>query len=287
MPYSMMQTSLPMYDLPEIRVMTQTWWQGIAKHMRLQDIEDVPDFLIREVPLHTLWTERNLLLSQCCGFDVMNSYKDHLSVLMISNWDVAGCATGQYYSHIIVPEDSDFKHIGDLKNSTAAINGLESHSGMNALLSTVQPFVENGRFFKTIQVSGAHVESLRFVQDKLADVAAIDCVTYALLKRYRPAILDKIRILSNTKPAPALPYVTSINTTLGTQQRMQAALKAAFQDPDLASVRKKLLLKEGIFPDLSSSSHPYFTRENPYRKIAEGFTFDPQLLESMILREEY
>ena len=78
---------------------------------------------------------------------MMNSYKEHLSVLMISDWDVEACKAGQYCSLIVVHEDSSFNSIGQLKESTAVINDPESHSGMNALFSTIQPFSQDGQFF--------------------------------------------------------------------------------------------------------------------------------------------
>ena len=282
MSYSAMQASLPMYDFPEVREATNAWWQGIAKHMRQQGIENVPAHLTTELPLDQLWTGDELFLSQCCGFDVMNSYKDHLSVLMISDWDAEGCETGQYCSLVIVHEDSPHNHLADLKDSIAVINGPESHSGMNALFSAIQPHSVDGQFFKEIHISGAHADSLRFVQNKQADIAAIDNVTFALLKRYRPSAINGVRVLCQTKSAPALPYVTSINTGLETQKQMQAALQAAFDDPDWAESRETLLLRGGIFPDLSYGQHPYSSSENPYREIADGFTFDRRLLEPMV-----
>ena len=282
---SNMQASLPMYDFPEIRESTDAWWEGIAKHMKLQGIKDVPASLLVEVSPDLLWKDENLLLSQCCGFDVMNSYKNHLSVLMISNWDVEHCATGQYCSFVVVHVDNDASGWEDLKDSVAVINGRESHSGMNALFSSVQPFSESGAFFEAIHISGAHAESLRYLQTKQADVAAIDAVTFALLARYRPVAVEGLRVLCQTRSAPALPYVTAINTTLKKQRQMQAALIAAFDDPDLAAVRERLLLKTGIFPDLSGEQHPYVGAENPYREIAEGFTFDPRLLEPIVFAE--
>ena len=282
MPSTQMQASLPMYDFPETRQANEAWWQGIAKHMRQQGIEDVPQNLMDESAIETLWTNPNLLMSQCCGFDVMNSYKDHLSVLMISNWDVEGCEPNKYCSFIVVHEDNPAQTIDQLRGSAAVINGPESHSGMNALFSSVQPFSVEGQFFKEIHISEAHLQSLRFIQNKQADVAAIDNVTFAILKRYRPTAVEGVRVLCHTMSAPALPYVTAINTSRAIQQKMQTALKAAFRDPELAAVREALLLKEGAFPDLSGDTHPYSTDANPYREIAEGFTFDAQLLEPII-----
>ena len=274
----MMQASLPMYDLPEIRQHTDVWWAGIAKHLRLQGLSDVPNLLQHDIPLRTLWANENLLLSQCCGFDVMNRYKDQLLVLMIPHYQATACLPGQYCSFVVVHEESHFDDLNSLRNSVAVINGPESHSGMNALFTSINPLSNHGQFFKEVNISGAHADSLQQVQSKQADVAAIDNVTYALLQRERPASLEGIRILTQTRSAPALPYVTSVDTPVETQRSMQMALKAALKDPELATIREPLLISSGTFPDLSGEAHPYLGNENPYRVIADEFRFDSRLL---------
>jgi ABC-type phosphate/phosphonate transport system substrate-binding protein len=82
----------------------------------------------------------------------------------------------------------------------------------------------DGRFFGTVKVSGAHMRSVEMVRAGEADVAAIDCVTYTLLGRYRPSCLSGIRILAPTDPVPAPPYVTSRDYPPETLARMQHAL---------------------------------------------------------------
>ena len=38
--------SLPMYNFPEIRKASASLWRGIAKYLRLEGVEDVPDRLV-------------------------------------------------------------------------------------------------------------------------------------------------------------------------------------------------------------------------------------------------
>mgnify|MGYP001234520891 CR=1 FL=1 len=86
-----------------------------------------------------------------------------------------------------------------------------------------------------------------------ADVAAIDCVTHALIARHEPAALAGTRVLAQTQAAPALPYVTGIRTSEADWRRLRAALDRALADPDLASVRDALMI-EG-FADLPLSDY--------------------------------
>ena len=69
------------------------------------------------------------------------------------------------------------------------VNSLESHSGANALRALVAPESRKGRFFSRVRTSGSHAGSIAALVQRRADVAAIDCVTYALLDRYRPSCL--------------------------------------------------------------------------------------------------
>lgn len=265
------QASLPMYDFRELRAANEAWWSGIASHMRRMGINNVPAKLQQESPVHTLWQHPHLFMSQCCGFDVVFGYKDKLSPLLVTDWDVEGCDDGQYSSWIVVHENSKAQQLFDLKGCVAAINGPESHSGMHALLALVQPLSQQGVFFNSIIESGAHISSLSLLQHRHVDVAAIDCVTYALLKAYRPTAIEGTRIIGQTKLAPAHPYVTRRDTPNDTKMRMQEALDAAFHDHSLAAARDEIRLKKGLFK-----------RDNDYQKIVNDFHYDPRLLEVLI-----
>ena len=78
-----------------------------------------------------------------------------------------------------------------------------------------------------------------------ADVAAIDCVTHALLARHRPAALAGTRVLCRTAAAPAPPYVTRADAGDDLVARLQAALRAACDD-SRARGRARGLLLDGI-----------------------------------------
>lgn len=264
------QASLPMYDFPEYRKATDAWWKGVARHLMLAGVENVPTQLLHDVPVKQLWQHPDLLLSQCCGFDVAYGFKDTLHVLLITDWNAEGCSTGHYSSWIVVHEDSPYQDIADLYGKTAVINGTESHSGMNSLFAKVQPHSIDGQFFKQVEISGAHVDSLRAIAERRADVAAIDCVTYALLKQYRPHTLAGIRIIGKTDEAPAHPYVTSAAASADTIIRMQTALEAAFNDADLESARAAMRLNRGLF-----------NHSNDYQKIVDNFVYDARLLNTI------
>ena len=235
--------SLPMYDFPEVRDATDALWSGIAHHFEAEGLRDVPQHLVHDLPSQTLWSDSSLLFSQCCGYDVVHSFKGRLQVLATPCSVAPGCIGADYTSVIVVPERSLYEDVLDMNDTVAVINGVESHSGVNALFGLVAPCSRGGKFFSQVKVSGSHTASLSMVQKGEADVASIDCITYALLQRYRPAALDGTRQLGFTYRAPTPPYVTRSDLDPSIVECMKNALANVFEDPSLASTKKLLLLE--------------------------------------------
>jgi len=244
--------SLPMYNFPEIQKASQSLWKGIAKYLRAEGVENVPTELTFGQPIISLWSDPNLLFSQCCGYDVVRRFKDKLIPLAVPHFEVDACIDGEYSSLIVVREDSAHKDVLDMGGCIAAINGPESHSGMSSLRHLVAPKQSNNRFFSDIMVSGTHLDSISMVRAGFADVAAIDCVTYTLLAAYNPEALEGVRVLGSTYHAPAPPYITNTLCDDEFPERLRTALFRAFEDPDLAPARHALFLKKIEWIDIEA-----------------------------------
>lgn len=239
-----MIASLPMYDFPEVRHATDALWQSMERHFRREGIAQVPHRLVHDQYLNSLWSDDELLISQCCGYNIVHRYKDHLQVLATPWFNAPGCFEGNYASTIVVHENSLHRDVVDMLGTVVVINGPESHSGMNALFSLVAPYSRDGRFFAEVKISGSHAQSLSALEKGDADVASVDCVTYELLRRYRPAAIGGTRALGLTYTTPAPPYVTRANVSTDTEARMKNAQLATFADATLSDVRRTLLLAD-------------------------------------------
>jgi len=235
--------SLPAYDLPELRSVTDAWWTGLAGHLRRQGIDGVPEQLTRGPAFESTWRDPFLLLSQTCGYPLMTAFQDVLRPIATPVYACEGCTGAQYSSAIIVREDSSLETLADLRGRHAAINAWNSHSGMNALRHTIAHLARDGSFFADITVTGAHVRSVSAVREGRADVAAVDCVTWALLGRAAPSDRAGLRVLTWSVKAPALPYVVPAAATAERADRVLEALRAAANDPELESVRERLLIR--------------------------------------------
>ena len=80
-------------------------------------------------------------------------------------------------------------------------NSPDSQSGYNVLLKMVAPLSRDGRFFSAVAFSGSHRQSLRELQRE-ADIAAIDCVTWALLPCHQPEALAGLAVIAPQTRSP-------------------------------------------------------------------------------------
>ncbi|HEX6103849.1 MAG TPA: PhnD/SsuA/transferrin family substrate-binding protein [Alphaproteobacteria bacterium] len=236
--------ALPMYDLPEVAAPTDALWAGLAERLRAGGVRGVPDRLRRGVDPRETWASPQLLFAQTCGFPLMHEFGGRLALIATPRYAVGGCEGPTYRSRIVVRSDDPRRRFADFRGAVAAVNSEDSHSGFNILRWRV---AQEGRspFFRQAERTGGHVASLGAVQSGRADLAAIDCVTYALVERHRPAALAGIRVLEDTPAAPALPFVTAPQTRPEELQVLRRALAETVSDPKLAAAREAMLL-DGI-----------------------------------------
>jgi ABC-type phosphate/phosphonate transport system substrate-binding protein len=235
--------SLPMYDLPELRPAHDALWTAVARRLVEAGVAGVPATLTRDGAPGEHWQSRDLLLSQTCGYPLVNAFRGRLRVIATPRYAAPGCEGTSYSSAIVVGAAHLARRLEDLRGGVCAVNEPTSHSGMNALRAMIAPLAGGAPFFGAIRFTGAHVASLALVQAGAADVCAVDAVTHALLARHRPAALAGTRVLAMSPAAPALPYVTRGDAGDDLVGALRRALVAAIEDEPRA--RGELLL-EGV-----------------------------------------
>jgi hypothetical protein len=233
---------LPMYDLPEARAATDALWRGLAAAFRGAGIAEVPARLWRGPRPQSLWLHRRLLLGQSCGYPLTHALAGRVRLVATPRYAVPGCAGSHYQSAVVVRQDAPVERLEDLRGARCAVSAPDSHSGMNALRGLVAPLAQDGRFFRQVVISGAHADSIALVAGGTADVAAVDCVTHALIARYRPAALAGTRILCRSEAAPGLPLITAGAADDRLVERLRAGLRAAMADPTLTGPRDDLFI---------------------------------------------
>jgi ABC-type phosphate/phosphonate transport system substrate-binding protein len=246
----MMRAALPMYDLPELRPATDEFWAGLARHLRAEGIDGVPERIEHPADYEAHWLASDLLFSQTCGYPLRHRLRDRVRYVATPSYAVEGCGRGTYRSVVVVRADAPYAGLEDLRGATAAFNDTQSQSGMNALRASVALLSRNGRFFGRVVKTGRHEASIRAVAAGDADVATIDCVTWACLRRYRPAEVAGLRVLCLTAETPGLPFVTAGNADDELVRRLRAGLARTVADPALAAARSVLFLDDVVvLPD--------------------------------------
>lgn len=257
-----------MYDLPEIRRITDAWWAGLARALRRQGIATVPEQLSRSGLFGAEWRDPDLLLSQCCGWDLTHEAAAQLRVVATPVYAAPDCAGPFYRSLFLVRGDDPAANLSVLRGCRCVVNMLGSQSGYNTLRYALAPLVRSGRFFDAVIETGSHAASLAAVQSGRADLASVDWVSFALLARHRPAATAGLRVLARSRRAPALPYVTRSECPPKRLAKLRAGLRQALTDPALAAVRETLLIED--FRVLPATAYRYIV-DQERRAVQLGY----------------
>ena len=212
-----------------------------ASALQRAGLDAVPEALTRD-PDVDVWHSQELLLSQACGYPLTHALAGVIELVATPAYSARGCSGVNYCSLIVVSEVNPAAGLQDLRGAVCAYSRRHSHSGYNALRATVAPLADGSSFFSRAIESGGHPVSIELVATGDADVCAVDCVTHALIAKYRPDALAGTCVLGATEHAPGLPYVTRAGVGEDFKRRLRDGLQSAFADPRLADVRETLLL---------------------------------------------
>ncbi|MBA4096935.1 MAG: phosphate ABC transporter substrate-binding protein [Rhodospirillum sp.] len=234
-----MRAMISMYDMPERRPAIGAWWEGLARHWRAAGLRDVSQTThMTDIDLYELWLAPDLFIAQTCGYPLTHRLKDRVTLVATPVYAVDGCAGGRYHSVIVARRDFDVRSLDDVAGKVAAINGYDSQSGWNALRHSM---IDKGAPARILE-TGGHRKSVAAVREGRADIAAIDCVTYAGLEALAPQEIAPLRIIARSASAPALPFVTRRDIAPADLEKLRAGLRAAMADPALAETRAAMLL---------------------------------------------
>ncbi len=236
--------SLAMYTAPaQVAAAHDALWAFLRDRLRGAGLQEVPDSLDRSVVYNEAWLRPDLLVAQTCGFPFVTKLRGQVRLLATPVYGVPGCDGPLNRSQIIVARSSPATSLEDLRDGIAAINEPGSNSGSNLFRAAIAPLARNGRFFSAVIETGGHLASIDAVASGKADMAAIDCVTYAYILRFDPDRLANVRILAETPDGPGLPFITSSATTDEELAEIRHALDEVPTAPGLASVRDVLSLR--------------------------------------------
>ncbi|XBS71698.1 PhnD/SsuA/transferrin family substrate-binding protein [Acerihabitans sp. KWT182] len=197
--------SLPMYAVSRADVEAQ--WQTLRQSLERRGLPVAGVALQWPADLIAHWRDPRLLLSQTCGYPLVTMLPNVRPVGCF-HYDAPGCEGIGYRSFILTRDREKGASLADFKGRRAVCNSADSQSGFHALRGMVRRITGGLNFFSAVNFSGSHENSLAALQRGTADVAAVDCVTYALLQRHRPARIRSLKIIAQSPLTPGLPLIT-------------------------------------------------------------------------------
>ncbi|MET2826324.1 phosphate/phosphite/phosphonate ABC transporter substrate-binding protein [Mesorhizobium shangrilense] len=200
-----------------------------------------------ELDYHKLWLHPALLFAQTCWGPMELGLSKHVQVVGQPSYDAYEGGQGELYSSALVmrtgegpearsPADGKaFLPLDLIRGKRFTFNSLDSMSGTIGLTRDLEAQGESLDIFASRSQSGGHRGSIVAVAEGKADIAAIDCESWALAQRFEPAA-RKVAIVGWTARRKGLPFITARTTPEKTVLAMREALAGLAEQPRIQRV---------------------------------------------------
>jgi ABC-type phosphate/phosphonate transport system substrate-binding protein len=201
-----MIASLGMYDFGPAQAANDRLWARIRTGLLGRGFE-APEALTRgESAYWATWASPELILSQTCGYPFRARLHDQVTYVGTPDYGVEGCAPGHYRSVFVARLDDPRRSLSDFDGTRFAYNEPLSQSGWAAPQTHAARL--GIRLLPAVQ-TGAHRISAVAVAEGDADIAALDAVTFELMRDVDP-VAARLRVVARTDPSPGLPLITAL-----------------------------------------------------------------------------
>lgn len=234
----------PMYDFVEIRSATNDLWHALQNNLITLGLRDVPVSLVRPDDLQAFWSNTDLLIGQTCGYPFKTGVCGNARYVATPCYHTRFSKGPAHKSLIVVHQHSHIDSISDARGKICAINMADSNTGMNLLRLEIAKLQPASPFFSRVYETQAHRKSMQAVADGEADIAAIDCITFALVEQIDPSMTKTLKILAETEETPSLPFITSAETDERTLSALREALHMIIMDPRQQNNLKILMIED-------------------------------------------
>lgn len=176
-----------------------------------------------ELDFHGLWLHPALLFAQTCWGPMELGLSTHVQVIGQPNYDAFEGGQGELYSSALVMRAGEAPSVGSpsegsplvpldiLRGKHFTFNSLDSMSGFIGLTRDLEAMGESLDIFTARSESGGHRASIVAIAEGRADVAAIDCKSWALAQRFEPAA-QAVKVVGWTGRRKGLPFITARTT---------------------------------------------------------------------------
>jgi len=225
-----MIASLGMYDFaPALQAANDRLWASIRDGLRGAGIA-APDALTRgDGAFWPAWQSADLVFSQTCGFPYRAQLWDNVTLIGTPDYGVPDCPPGHYVSVYIARANDRRTTLAQFSGADFAYNEALSQSGWAAPQNHATAL---GLRLPARLHTGGHRASALAVAQGLADFAAIDAVTWALLQRYERGVAPLREVARTSPPTPVLPYIAATGVDAAVYFAVVGAAIAALSAAD-------------------------------------------------------
>lgn len=205
-----------------------------------------------ELDFHQLWLSPALLFGQTCWGPMELGLARHVKVIAQPSYDAFEGGQGELYSSALVMPADGGPPVASPRDGKAAIpidflrgkrfifNNPDSMSGLIGLTRDLEAMGESLDIFASRGESGGHRSSIIAIAEGRADIAAIDCESWALAQRFEPAA-KCVRVVGWTARRKGLPYITARTMP----ETMVAAMREAVAAVESAGSNQPLVQRVG------------------------------------------
>lgn len=173
-----------------------------------------------DLDMQTLWRHPALLFAQTCWGPMELGLANHIRVVGQPDYSEYEGGGGAFYSSAIVMRKGEarrqtppasgepFLPVEVMRGARLAFNGTDSMSGIIALTRDLEAAGQSLDLFAERIETGAHRASVVAVADSRADVCAIDCRTWDMIRRFEPKAAE-VEAVGWTARRKGLPYIAS------------------------------------------------------------------------------
>ena len=222
-----------LHDLPELRRAERELRAAALRHAGLADAIEA-----NGEPAD--WGR--VLLAQVSPHRYVRHLRDQVQIVATPRYRARGSDGPFNRSAVLVRADDPAWGLEGLRGRRGSISGDDMNSAM-LFSASAAGASHDGRFFGSVTRYPTWPLALDGLLEGDVDAAVLDGVMLALLGRYRPAMMDRLRVLLWTTRSPGPPLVTSRWTPPDVVERLREGLLAVEADEALAEARNALLIE--------------------------------------------
>lgn len=186
-----------MYDMGPTRAAYDRLWGAIRS-----SFPEAPQTLSHSADPWDDWLSPDLFLSQTCSLPYRTRL--HAKVQLVGTPDYGVTGRPGYYCSVLLTRRGDTADPTAYFDKRFAFNDMLSQSGWAAPQLLAR---DHGRTFAATLHTGSHRASAFAVAEDRADLAALDIVTWHLIRDTDPALAG-LQEIARTAPTPGLPLIT-------------------------------------------------------------------------------